>query len=409
VYVPPGESRVVRVPSPSGNSPRQLLRLQGDSHSFDNKLYFADQLRDEITVEYIGADRGDDPNGLLYYLERVFGDSPRRQMRIHSHLPSQAFDSDPKDPPRLVIVTAETPQNVSRLRDYLRGGGTILCVATAPGRAVTLAGLAEVSPWEIDESASGAELMLGEIAFHHPLFAPFAGAQFNDFTKIRFKKHRLIDPDRLTGSQVLARFENNDAAVIENTIDHGRLVVMASGWHPADSQLARSSKFVPLMTALLDDRNPRPEAFSKVVGEPVPLPAVDESVKSVIVHKPDGTTVTVFAPKPVFDATDQPGIYSVDTPAGPTWFAVNLDPLESKTSPLPVETIEHYGIRLANHSPKTLDREQRRQMYNAELENRQKLWRWLILAAIGILILETWLAGRAIDRPRLIRAEALPT
>ena len=39
-------------------------------------------------------------------------------------------------------------------------------------------------------------------------------------------------------------------------------------------------------------------------------------------------------------------------------------------------------------------------MYNAELEGRQKLWRWLILAVIGILIFETWLAGRTIDRPR---------
>ena len=123
-------------------------------------------------------------------------------------------------------------------------------------------------------------------------------------------------------------------------------------------------------------------------------------------HKPDGTTVTLAPQKRFSTQTDQPGLYAVDTPAGTTWFAVNLDPLESKTAPLPAETIEQYGIRLANHSQKTVDREQRRQMYNAELENRQKLWRWLILAAIGILILETWLAGRAIDRPRLIRAEA---
>jgi hypothetical protein len=407
VYVPPGESRVVRVPRPAGNSPRQLLRLQGDSHGFDNNLYFADQLREEVTVEYIGADRGDDPDGLLYYLQRVFADSPRRQIRILSHSPSQAFDSDVKNPPRLVILAAETPKNVSRLRAYLVGGGTILCVATAPGRAETLAGLAGVSPWEIAESATGGDVMLGEIAFDHPLFAPLAGAQFNDFTKIRFKKHRRIDPDRLAGSRVIARFENNDAAFIEKTIDRGRLCIMASGWQPADSQLARSSKFVPLMTALLEDRNPKPEAASKLVGEPVPLPApVDESVKSVIVHKPDGTTVTLAPQNAIFDATDQPGLYAVDTPAGATWFAVNLDPLESKTAPLPAETIEQYGIRLANHSQKTVDREQRRQMYNAELENRQKLWRWLILAAIGILILETWLAGRAIDRPRLIRAEA---
>jgi hypothetical protein len=48
-------------------------------------------------------------------------------------------------------------------------------------------------------------------------------------------------------------------------------------------------------------------------------------------------------------------------------------------------------------------------MYNAELEGRQKLWRWLILAVIGILIIETWLAGRTIDASRSIRAEALAT
>ena len=57
--------------------------------------------------------------------------------------------------------------------------------------------------------------MLGEIAFDHPLFASLAGAQFNDFTKIRFWKYRRIDADRLGDARVLARFETGDAAVIE--------------------------------------------------------------------------------------------------------------------------------------------------------------------------------------------------
>jgi hypothetical protein len=29
-----------------------------------------------------------------------------------------------------------------------------------------------------------------------------------------------------------------------------------------------------------------------------------------------------------------------------------------------------------------------------ELESSQKLWRWVVVAALGVLILETWLAGR---------------
>ncbi len=47
-------------------------------------------------------------------------------------------------------------------------------------------------------------------------------------------------------------------------------------------------------------------------------------------------------------------------------------------------------------------------MQNAELEGRQKLWRWLILATIGILIVETGLAGRIKRvRPAHTQAEVL--
>jgi hypothetical protein len=31
---------------------------------------------------------------------------------------------------------------------------------------------------------------------------------------------------------------------------------------------------------------------------------------------------------------------------------------------------------------------------NEDLENRQKLWRWLVVGALMILLVETWLAGR---------------
>ncbi len=48
-------------------------------------------------------------------------------------------------------------------------------------------------------------------------------------------------------------------------------------------------------------------------------------------------------------------------------------------------------------------------MYNMELENRQKLWRWLILAAIRVLIVETWLAGRRAAGRRSAHAEAVVT
>ena len=322
------------------------------------------------------------------------------------------WQSELTHPPALVVVTAETiAANVSRLEQYVKSGGTLLYVVAGPGRSATLAGIAGVAAWDIDEATPGKpDVMLGEIAFDHPFFVTLAGAQFNDFTKIHFWKYRRIDPAALGEARVLARFENGDAAIIEKSIGKGRLVVMASGWQPADSQLARSSKFVPLMSALLEARDPRPlVAASHFIGDRVPLPVVEGSTAKRAIHKPDGAVTSVAPGAAFFAETDQPGLYTLDTPAGPRSFAVNLDPLESKTAPLPVETIEQFGCRLATHARKTVDLEQLRQMYNAELENRQKLWRWLILAAIGILIVETWLAGRRAKRLQPARAEALTT
>jgi len=411
VYVPAGESRVVRVPRPHDPSSNRCLQLKGDTHGFDNALFFADQRREDATVLYVGPDRADDPAGLLYYLERVFLDTPRRSVRIVAQLPGAVLAWEPDRPPPLVVLTAETtPENIRRLQQYVKDGGTLLYVVTAPGRAGTLAALAGVPPWNVEEAAPGRDAMLGEIAFDHPLFAPFAGAQFNDFTKIHFWKYRRISTGSLGDARVLARFETGDAAVIEKSAGKGKLVVLASGWQPADSQLARSSKFVPLMTALLEARDPRPlTGENHIVFDRVPLPAGPDSAPALVVHKPDGAVITATPGEPFFAETDQPGRYTVDTPHGARSFAVNLDPMESKTVPLHVESLEQFGCRLADHSSKRLDHEQIRQMYNIELENRQKLWRWLILAAIGVLIVETWLAGRSRQRRRAAVAEAMMT
>jgi hypothetical protein len=339
-------------------------------------------------------------------------------VRVRSQKPAAVLAREADRAWSLVVLASETPpENARQLEQYARDGGNVLVVVTAPGRAGSLATIAGVPPWDIGEASVGRDVLLGEIAFNHPLFAPLAGAQFNDFTKIHFWKYRHLDETALGDARVLARFEGGDAAVVEKPIGKGRLVVLASGWSPADSQLARSSKFVPLMAALLEGRDPVGDvAASYLVHQGVPLPG--ES-RGLTVRKPDGTTVAVEPGETSFAGTDQPGIYTITSetaaagtgnagrpPARPRSFAVNLDPLESKTGPLHVETLEQFGCRLANPSRKVIDREQLRQMHNAELEGRQKLWRWLILAVLGILIVEPWLAGRD-KQARAARAEAL--
>jgi hypothetical protein len=248
--------------------------------------------------------------------------------------------------------------------------------------------------------------MLRDIAFDHPIFAPLAAPQFNDFTKILFWKHRRLDEGRLGGARVVARFDDNDPAILEKPLDAGRLVVLTSGWQPADSQLARSSKFVPIIIALLERRaGRRIEAPSFHIGDQVPLPA-QHSSEGIKVHRPDGSVSTLSSDAKFFTSTDQPGVYSVNTPAGPRPFAVNIDPQESLTSPLPAESLEQLGCRLAKRVREVPDERHERQMRDVELEGTQALWRWVALVVLIVLLGETWLAGR-ISRSRSAGTETL--
>jgi hypothetical protein len=410
VYVPPGESRVVRVPRPAGSGPYRGLRLKGDAHEFDNTLYLAAEPRREETVLFVGSDRPDDPAGLLYYLERVYPETARRSVKVRPADPTSELTFEAGTSVPLVVLTGGTTQaNIERLRKFVQDGGTLLYVLGAGKGPETLAALAGPPAGELAERSPDRGALLTEIRFDHPLFAPLSGPQFNDFTKIRFWKYRRIAPGSLGDARVLARFEGGDPAIVEKSPGRGWMVILTSGWAPGDSQLARSSKFFPLMSAFLDGPNPRRlDAISRLVDDRVPLPERGRGPAAPLaVVKPDGTRIELGPESREFDDSDQPGVYTAETARGARPFAVNLDPLESKTAPLSLETLEQFGCRLASRGVAEADPEQLRQLQGRELEARQKLWRWVILATTLVLIIETWLAGRTrARRPKLAEAMA---
>ena len=78
---------------------------------------------------------------------------------------------------------------------------------------------------------------------------------------------------------------------------------------------------------------------------------------------------------------------------------MNLDPLESRTSAVGAETLEQFGCRLVGATAVAEHQQRRQYLHDVQLESRQKLWQWLILAALGLVVTETWLAGRATKQP----------
>ncbi len=174
-----------------------------------------------------------------------------------------------------------------------------------------------------------------------------------------------------------------------------------SGWHPSDSDLALSSKFVPLLYSVLQYAGAQTDRPSQYfVGDPVPVSRRGSPVAAGLqVRKPDGSTVRLDAGQHTFTQTDSPGIYSIlDSAhdANPQSFAVNVPVAESRTDPIAVENLEGLGVSLEPASDvyqAGLESITHRRSLR-EMESGQKLWRWVLAAVLGVLLIETWLGGR---------------
>src|SRR5205823_14025856 len=109
----------------------------------------------------------------------------------------------------------------------------------------------------------------------------------------------------------------------------------------------------------------------------------------------DGSETRLPTGETRFSQTGLPGIYTVASLLPAVRFAVNLDASESRTAPLPVEELMRLGVPMkAPEIELSRQAEQKRRLHNAELENQKRMWRWLIVAALVVLLSENWLTGQ---------------
>lgn len=399
IYVPPGQSRVVALNAPPLGAIAERVLLRGDEEAFDNSLALIPPEAARVSVLYLGGEAATDTAEPLYFLQRAFPATRRQIVQVLPRTPSAQFLPTDADAPLVIVTDALPDERTATVRRLLTDGKTVLVSLKNRNVARTLAGLLGKDSVSADEAKVPSYAMLAEIDFQHPLFAPFADPRFSDFTKIHFWKYRRLDATQFPGARVVAKFDTGDPALLQVPVGKGTLYVLATGWQPADSQLALSSKFLPLLFSLLEQAGGlRPQVTQHTVGDTVPLAATNAAVR---VTKPDGTSLTLGAGTAAVIQTDQPGIYTALSGALTQRFAVNLDPLESKTAPLPVEELEHLGLPVTRADGKTAVQaaEAKRQLANTELEGRQKLWRWLIAGALVFVTLETLLAGWLAKRP----------
>jgi hypothetical protein len=390
VLVPPGQNRVVTLPRRPGAEAEERVVLRGDADAFDNEAWFAVPPRARLRLAYLGPEAEGDATQPLFFLRRALASTDAREVEI---VRREGAVGDLGGIGALFASGPPAPADLPAVRAWAEAGGLLVIVPRTAEAAAAWGALWPNGTLGAEEARGGRYAMWGQIDYTHPVFAPFADARFSDFTRIRIWAHRRLDPAGLPGARVPARFDNGDPAVIEAPLGRGLVLVLASGWQPADSQLALSSKFVPLLWSMLEHGNVVRETRPGVtVGEPI---AVDPAVGEATVVRPDGVRLALPEGARAV-GTEMPGLHRVAGARGERTVLVALDPAESRTEPLAPEELEALGVPLAATTPAApVAAAAAATLAAAEAEARQPLWRWFILATLVILLLEGVIAGRS--------------
>jgi hypothetical protein len=365
-HIAAGATRVLRLPRPE-SAGQHVLHVSGDAWTFDNNLFIAPP---QPRVANISAIAGKEDAGSvespMFYLQRAL-QSTSKLAPVLTFVEKQ----DAALPPSYLVVctNASDPARATAMRSWIEQGHLALCAVTNTDTAFLNAVLN--TSVKLGEAEVKDFSLLGEINYAHPLLKPFADVRLHDFTKIHFWHHRTLDAPGLK-PELLASFDDGSPAWLSVPMGKGQLLLMLSGWQPRDSQLALSSKFVPLLFGFLQHSGVSLEQSTQfTVGD-----ALDDA------------------------ATTKPGF--VQTKSGRT-LAINLAPEESRVTPMDATKLTSLGVKLDEPATTAATSEERERLANEELESRQQYWLIALAVLLLVLGLETWMAGR---KPR---EQPLPT
>ncbi len=453
--VAPGQRRAISLPvsQEPGVAPAVAVELMQDIHPFDNIAELPLTENPAVRIAHVGPSDLNNAELMRYYLQRVVDGNESEPVDIVDVSQGNGVILPIADDIRLIVVTDVVPAGLlESIQNCLKRGGVLLVALRSPEVAGSIASLLP-EPLTVEEATVSDYVMLGNVDFTSPLFAPFSDARFSDFSSIRFWHYRMLKTQAdSTVYRAAARFDTGTPAILETRESPaGHILLFASGWHPEDSQWALSTRFPPMITSLIRKSNPRRGSqLTAIVGELI-SPGELLGTEDWSIQKPDRTIITAGdvpvttndvtphvgnSPEPenppatgssdVSDSgssegteselsrsarapqtsmgilLDQPGRYVLSGKTSESDrildMIAGLSPSETRTDPLPVGQLQALGLQAAVadevlSEASSEDADLAGQLNSMELESRQKFWRWLLIAGLGCLLLEALIAG----------------
>jgi len=363
------------VPAPEGAVALQVA-MTPDALALDDTLVAVVSRDDDLTVALRGA--GSD----ALYFERALeiGRAPAVQV-VRSGNTARAA----------VRVFWDELPDASTTEWIEQGGGAVVVLGRRlSSRSGTISPLLPVTLAGSADRVADRGGTLREVRTEHPLFQPFRETD-EALGAVRLFRYARVDAS--ANADVLARFDDGNAAVIERRIGNGRVIVLALPLDNNAGDFPLQPAYLPFVRQLVLHASGRDAVpLWRTTGERWALPG---TITDPVVEAPDRSLLrpgsdSLGAAVPLGDA----GLYRAFRGAvggeAEAVLAVNAPASESVLTPM--DTTELLlGVSTGTDSLRTTGAGP---ATDEELERKQSSWRVLLALTLVALLVETIVASR---------------
>ncbi len=384
---------------------RGVVRAGNDNLAADNMFRFVVTPQDPVSVLLVEPRNAGRDHSL--YLQRVLAIGNEPEFQVDVRRADRLRVEDLTD--RSVVLLSDAPYPSGsvgeRLREFVnQGGGLLVLLGRRSARDswpdIGLGLLPGRLGSTVDRAAGGGGT-LSYLDYEHPALRLFRQPRSGDFSAARFFRYRQVEVE--DPARVLARFDDGATALAEAERGDGTVVVWASGLENFWNDLTLQPVFLPFVHQLVQylARYEEPEFWYRVgdvidVTEVVSSSGNDLEGSELIVESPAGQSrVLRVSDESRYFALEEAGFYRMRIANGDEdWLytaAANIEPAETDLSVLDPNELANTVTAAPDGEPATMEAVA---LTPEERERRQGLWWYLLVAAAGLLLVETLISNR---------------
>ncbi len=385
-----------------------VVRAADDALPQDNSFHFVIWPGQSVSVLIL--ERPGVRSARSLYLRRVLAIGDRPAFRFDVKSATALSRADLLGRSVVLLYDAPPPSSVTGqlLREFVEsGGGLVVVLGTESGASGWEGAATELLPAPagapVDRSTDWGGT-LAYIDYDHPIFELFSAPGSGEFSPARFFRYRSLVTTNgsLRNARALARFDDGSIALAEKEVGEGRVLVWTSTLDTFWNDLALQPVYLPFVHQLVKHAAGYAEASAwHSVGDVLDL---SQQIDLAGGSTPSSAEMVAIAPSGEKSflsgqegqrllTLEEQGFYEFRyleaDAAGPASLAANLDLTESDLSSVdPVEVTvalsswDTDGVQAAGvGTPEEQDR-------------RQRVWWYLLVAALALLAAETLWSNR---------------